>query len=242
MSPPRSDARRAYEAWHAGLGVALEPDSPWHQMIRERLEPARDLGGRRLLEIGCGRGDFACWLARRQEAPRRVLAVDFSATAVAMGRALASQLGLDNVGFAVADIQAIPTDDGCFDTVISCETIEHTPRPAVAVAELARVLAPGGRLFLSTPNYANVWALYRAFLRLTGRRFSEAGQPINRLMLAPRTVSMVRRAGLSVTSFDGCCHSVPSWPGRPARPLPGLEGRRWARWLGQQTLVVAEKA
>jgi len=232
-----SGARERYERWHQDLGVSLEPDAPWHEMIRERLDPERDLAGRRVLEIGSGRGDFACWLARANPPPLQVIAADFSSVAVAKGRAFAAELGLERVDFAVADIQQMPFPEAAFDTVFSCETIEHVPDPACAVRELARVLRPGGRLFLSTPNYLNIWILYRGFLRLVGRRFQEAGQPINHLTLTPLTLHWVRRAGLRLESLDGRRHTFPIWPARPAIELRGLG--RWARGLAQQVLVVA---
>ncbi|HRC87720.1 MAG TPA: class I SAM-dependent methyltransferase [Thermoanaerobaculia bacterium] len=241
MSESRT-SREAYQAWHRPLGVELEPDAPWHRMIRARLEPGRDLAGRRVLEIGCGRGDFACWMARQPSRPQRVVAADFASVAVERGRRFAAELGLENLAFTVADIERLPFETASFDTVVSCETVEHVPSPPRALLELARVLRPGGRLFLSTPNYFNVWAFYRGALRLAGRRFSEAGQPINQLMLAPRTLAWVRGAGLEVEAFDGVQHTFPTWPGRAALSLPALErARPLTRWFGQQTLVVARR-
>jgi ubiquinone/menaquinone biosynthesis C-methylase UbiE len=234
-----SDARERYDRWHRDLGPSLEPDAPWHAMIRERLDIERDLAGRRVLEVGSGRGDFACWLARRDPAPQRVTAADLSPVAVAKGRAFAAELRLDGVDFAVADIQCLPFPDAAFDTVISCETIEHVPDPPRAVRELARVLRPGGRLFLSTSNYLNIWLLYRGYLRLFGRRFQEAGQPINRMTMTPATLRWVRRAGLRPESLDGRRHTLPFWPGRAALELRGLERCRLLRALAQQVLVVA---
>src|SRR5262249_27760351 len=98
------------------------------------------------------------------------------------------------------------------DTVISCETIEHVPDPSRAVAELAQVLKPGGRLFLTTPNYFGPFGLYRAYLRLRRRRFTEVGQPINQLTLLPRTLRWIRRAGLIAKevadrAITSCCRA-----------------------------------
>jgi len=210
-------------------------------MIRAALDPARDLAGRRVLEIGCGRGDFARWLAGRQPPPGRLVAADFAISAVAIARRTAAEQGLAGIAWQVADIGALDFPDASFDTVFSLETIEHTPSPGRAVEELARVLAPGGRLFLTTPSYLNGSGLYRIYLRLRGRRFQEAGQPINQPMLLPRTLALVRRAGLRVLAFDAVGHSLP-WPGG-AIELAWLERLRpWSRWLGVQSMIVAEKA
>ena len=83
------------------------------------------------------------------------------------------------------DIQAIAHPAASFDTVFSCETIEHVPDPRQAIRELARVLCPGGRLFLTCPNYLGLMGLYRGYLRLTGRRYREEGQPINQFLILP---------------------------------------------------------
>src|SRR5216117_3593434 len=56
--------------------------------------------------------------------------------------------------------QSLPFADNSFDAVISCETIEHLPQVQAGVNEMYRVTRPGGRLFLTTPNYFNFIGLY----------------------------------------------------------------------------------
>ncbi len=233
-------ARAAYEAWHRALPASDLEAPPWVQMIRTRLEPGRDLAGRRVLEIGCGRGDFARWLAGLAERPRLLVAADFAVSAVAAGQSVGHKKGLDRIAWQVADIGALGFPDASFDTVFSLETIEHCPSPARAVSELARVLAPGGRLFLTTPNYLNFSGLYRVYLRLRGRRFSEAGQPINHPVLLPRTKHWVRSAGLRIVAVQSVGHPLPL-PGG-AIYLKFLDSLGpLTRWLGIQSMVVAEK-
>jgi len=112
-----------------------------------------------------------------------------------------------------ADIQVLPFADRTFETVVSCETIEHVPSPSRAVAELARVLRPGGHLVLTTPNYLGTMGAYRGYLRLRGRPFTEAGQPINQFTMLPRTVLWLKEAGLRVERIRGAGHYLPV-PGR----------------------------
>src|SRR5205085_2655849 len=133
----------AYDRWHESLGVNEGADDPWYQLVRGELDLARDIAGRRLLEIGCGRGGFACWLAARTPSPAEVVAVDYSSVAVEKGRAHAIARGLNGISWATGDIQAIDQPDASFDSVFSCETIEHVPDPFKAVSELARILKPG---------------------------------------------------------------------------------------------------
>jgi SAM-dependent methyltransferase len=51
----------------------------------------------------------------------------------------------------ICDIAAIPVAEGSFDAVLCTEVIEHIPRPDLAIAEFARIVRPGGKLFLTAP-------------------------------------------------------------------------------------------
>jgi SAM-dependent methyltransferase len=228
-----------YDVWHAGLEVDAEAIGPWHELVRRHLDPARDLAGRRVLEIGCGRGGFSCWLAQQATPSPSLVAIDYSSVAVEKGRAHAAANGISNITWQTGDIQAIDHPDASFDTVVSCETIEHVPDPARAVRELGRVLKPGGRLFLTTPNYLGPYGFYRVYLRLRGRRFTEVGQPINQFTMFPRTLYWVRRAGLTPRVIDGEGHYLLA-PGREPRRIEVLD-RPVLKWFATHGLVVAQK-
>ncbi len=234
-------ARVAYDAWHSSQEVDSEVDTPWHHFIEKHISPAEDLAGRSVLEIGCGRGGFSCWLASQHPAPREVVAADFSEAALEMGRAFATKQRLRNITWKVADIQQIPFDSETFDTVISCETIEHVPNPRIAVHELARVLRKGGRLFLTTPNYFGPFGPYRIYRRVIGRRFTEVGQPINKFVMLPITRRWVKSAGLRIQVFDSdeLCVPFPGGPPLTIRPRQGL--RFIQKWFGLQSGIVAKK-
>ena len=53
----------------------------------------------------------------------------------------------------VCDLKEIPVEDARFDLIVCSQVLEHTPEPRAVLAELARVLKPGGQLWLSTPLY-----------------------------------------------------------------------------------------
>lgn len=232
MTGPRS----AYDRWHLALETEAEATSPWHALVREHL---KDLAGAHVLEVACGRGAFALWLAR--QGARRVVAADFSRSAVRAGHALASKGPPPAPRFAVTDITALAFRESGFDLVVSCETIEHLETPVKALREMARTLRPGGLLYLTTPNYLGPMGLYRVYRAVTGRPYTEVGQPINRITLLPRTLGWVRSAGLRVLAVDGVGHYLP-FPGRPPLdvPLPRWL-RRATRAFALHSLVVAEK-
>jgi SAM-dependent methyltransferase len=95
------------------------------------------LGPGRVLDVGCGVGH-----SYEELAPRESVGVD-----VAPG-ALAGQQRETHV----ADMRQLPFADGTFASVVSIQSIEHVPDPERALAEVRRVLAPGGRAIFVTPN------------------------------------------------------------------------------------------
>ena len=240
-SSEAAQSKEAYETWHDEYEVDSDASGPWHELVRRHLIPSRDLAGRRILEIACGRGGFTCWLARHSTPPGQIVASDFAAGAISKGKAFAREKGIDKVVWEVGDIQAINHPDSSFDTVFSCETIEHVPNSRKAINELARVLRPGGRLFLTSPNYLGMLGLYRGYLRLRGRVFTEIGQPINHFLMLPLTRLWVKRSGLRVEVVDAVGHYLP-FPGRPPVELPLFnDPRMLMRWFALHSLVVAVK-
>jgi len=103
------------------------------------------LGGRRVLDVGCGRG-YAGEVVAAQGG---------------------SYTGLDFVvsrtGFRLVrgDAACLPFGAGAFDVVLCLDAAEHFPNPGRAAAEIQRVLKPGGVFFLSAPNYGNVAGLVK---------------------------------------------------------------------------------
>ena len=241
MSSSESQSRAAYEAWHQAVYADdAAADRPWHDLVRRYLRQA-DVAGRHVLEIGCGRGELACLLAESPAGPRRLVAADFAQAAVRFGAARGRHRGLDCVSWMVADVQAIGLPDDTFDTVISCETIEHLTDPVGALREFYRLLRPGGRVVITTPNYMGAFGLYRGYLRLRGRRYDEGGQPICRLTSLPRTWLWLRRAGFRVRAVDTSGHYA-LCPGRTPWEPAWLKALGPVLWpFGLHSVFVAEK-
>jgi 2-polyprenyl-3-methyl-5-hydroxy-6-metoxy-1,4-benzoquinol methylase len=241
MSSADRQARAVYESWHERVQCDhATADRPWHALVYAHLEDA-DLAGRAVLEIGCGRGELACELMASTRAPARLIAADFAHAAVRLGRARAASRAVAGLSWMVADVQRIGLPDASVDTVVSCETIEHLPDPVQALREFRRVLRPGGRVILTTPNYFGPFGLYRAYLRMRGRRYTEGDQPICRLTMLPRTLFWMWRAGLRVRAVDAAGQYLLA-PGRLPWEPGFLERLNWLLWpLGLHSLVVAEK-
>jgi SAM-dependent methyltransferase len=118
------------------------PDLPYLEAIPGTLQ---DKGARRVLDLGCGSGWLAIYLAR---AGFQVEGVDLAAHAVELARGWAAQENL-SIEFAVADITNLPFNNGSFDACVANSIFEHlTWDLAVkALADLRKMLKPGGLFF-----------------------------------------------------------------------------------------------
>jgi SAM-dependent methyltransferase len=105
------------------------------------------LAGRRVLDLGCGRGWYAPFLL---EAGAEVVAIDQDPESVAQAATRAPEV-------LVADARATPFDDASFDGVLCSNLLEHTPEPEAVIEEIERVLAPGGWGYVSWTNWLSPW-------------------------------------------------------------------------------------
>jgi len=91
-----------------------------------------------------------------------------------------------------------------------------------------RVTRPGGRLLLTTPNYANLMGLYELYARLRHRNFKD-DQPFDRRQWFVQVRRWVRQAGWTIVRTDGTVHQFPVIPGRNPVRWKGLEANRTLR-------------
>ena len=99
--------------------------------------------GLRLLDAGCGPGTISVGLARAV-APGEMHGVDMEESQIDLARSVAKMNGWDNARFHVGDVLALPFEDGYFDVVHCHNVLMHIPDTAAVLAELRRVLKPGG--------------------------------------------------------------------------------------------------
>ena len=130
-------------------------------MSREAVAEVAPL---RVLEVGCGRGETAEWIAREPGA--EVIALDQSERMVELTRAR----GIDA---RLGDVQELPFEDESFDCVVAAWMLYHVPDLDRGLAELARVLRPAGRLVAVTNSQRQMpGALGADRCRARGKTFS----------------------------------------------------------------------
>jgi ubiquinone/menaquinone biosynthesis C-methylase UbiE len=135
-----------YEDLWAGLPDELEPP-----LLERRLAFLRSEAhpGDRALDIGCGTGEFTAALA---QAGTHAIGVDVAEAALERARARHPALGFQLVPFD----GPLPFEDGAFDLAWASEVIEHVADTARWLSEVRRVLAPRGRLLLTTPSHGRL--------------------------------------------------------------------------------------
>lgn len=157
----------------------------------EVVDAVAEVSPSRVLDVGCGTGEIGARIAA--ELGVEVVAVDTSPRMVQLAR----ERGLTA---RIADARELPYGDESFDCVVAAWLIYHVPDRETVIAELARVLAPGGRLVAATmaeDNLAEMWDLLGAPWEqdITFDRRNGAGQ------LAPHFVSVERRDVDTVVTF-----------------------------------------
>jgi SAM-dependent methyltransferase len=153
---------------HADLRFRSEYDYALFEYYRSAkvlafLERAGVTIAGRVLDAGCGGGGMPLSLA---EHAREVIGIDpidrFGQAGVILGR----ERGLSNLHFARADGMALPFKSATFDLVLSHAVIEHVSDAPLYLRECQRVLAPGGRCYLSTAPYLSFAGAHLPRLRV----------------------------------------------------------------------------
>jgi 2-polyprenyl-6-hydroxyphenyl methylase/3-demethylubiquinone-9 3-methyltransferase len=167
------------------------------RFIAERAK----LSGARVLDVGCGGGLLSEALAH---AGAKVTAIDLAPGMIEVARLHATEQKLDIDYRVVAAEEIAAADPGSFDVVTCMEMLEHVPEPARMTATLARLVRPGGSVFISTLNrnlrsflLAIVGAEY--LLKLIPRGTHE----YDRLIRPAELARWARSAGLTLRELAG---------------------------------------
>lgn len=116
-----------------------------------------------LLDVGCGMGRY---LAAGARAGREVFGVDAALYQLVLARKLLREEGLE-AQFCLADARDLPFEQGLFASAVATDLLEHVADPGAVIAEIGRVLRPGGLAYFTTPNrysltsepHVGIWGL-----------------------------------------------------------------------------------
>ena len=195
-----------------------DPDGPeamLHKLNPVRLKYIRDwidqhwqcdecgrtpLEGKTALDVGCGAGLLCEPLARLGA---KVTGVDASPEVIAVAREHASAMSL-SIDYRAGDVQEL---EGQFDLVTSLEVIEHVAEPAAFLKALARRLAPGGLLILSTPNATGWSKLMMITLGEGLGRIPKGTHDFDKFISPDRMKVLLADAGLQCLDIEGIAWS-----------------------------------
>jgi ubiquinone/menaquinone biosynthesis C-methylase UbiE len=117
---------------------------------------------RRVVELGCGSGDglFDVYDACSDIEGIQWFGLDLNYSQISAGKrrgfCRVTERNMQPINFLTADLFRLPLADASLDMLLCCEVVEHLPDPQIALAEMARVLKPGGYAFITTPNPDNL--------------------------------------------------------------------------------------
>lgn len=147
-----------------------------------------------VLDLACGPGLTACEFAARA---RHVTGIDLTPAMIEQAELQQRAQGLENLTWRVGDITALPFADGSFSVVFTRYSFHHLLDPAAALAEMARVCAPGGRVVVvdvhtTTPEQAEAYN--------TAEKLRDPSH--TRALDLAELLAMMRDAGLADVTTD----------------------------------------
>jgi SAM-dependent methyltransferase len=196
------------------LIAAMAGTAGWDATLRLRSWERAHLGlahGERLLDVGCGLGEAALGLAHDLGDDGEVVGIDMSERMLRVARSNA-EAARCRVRFTVGDARSIDEPDDSFDAARSERTLQWLADPAVAVAEMVRVVRPGGRVSLIDTDWSTftidvgddaLAALVREGMRTERQRPSNVGRRLHELVGAAGCVRLARtHATQTWTTWD----------------------------------------
>src|SRR5437773_2618690 len=130
----------------------LNSYGPWEEVAPKTLKsvslPPSMVNGTRLLDAGCGTGEYARSFTRMGA---EVVAIDLTPGAIARAQDIDKELGFQ-IDYRQADLLRLPSDLGTFGLIISLGVLHHTADPTQAFQNLVEKLEPGGHIIVGLYN------------------------------------------------------------------------------------------
>ena len=219
-NPPSQEYRKFIQGHYdgpAGAFTAVTGFLTGHEALAGRLirPDGFDVRGcKRILDAACGNGRYSKFLLKTADPDAMLTAFDLSPNMLLRARA---RVGSERVSYAVADLTRLPYADAAFDAIVCGWVLEHLPDPRTGLRELARVLAPGGKLLLlSTENTVTgylckwMWHCCNAYDRRELRKHcEECGLSWQREMWFSRVHRWLRLGGIIVELRRGTDDRAP---------------------------------
>ncbi|HHY87228.1 MAG TPA: class I SAM-dependent methyltransferase [Verrucomicrobia bacterium] len=204
MAAPSPRANEA--AWYDAHYRTVQKDlAPWYRAMLpdlcRRLQPAS-----RLIELGCGQGPALRYLVNnRLIAQENVFGIDQSQTAIDYVKQF-----LPRANLSAGDIYRMTFEKETFDFCLLMETIEHLEHPEPALKAIADIMAPGGVLYVSFPNFLHLpWLGVRLLSDLLNKPNWIVRQPIDKIYTVVGVRKRVREAGFRFEKAIGSTYGPP---------------------------------
>jgi ubiquinone/menaquinone biosynthesis C-methylase UbiE len=196
-------AEKAYNA--AAESFDAEPLAFWNRHGRRTIERMSLRRGAHVLDVCCGTGASALPAAQAVGPDGKVIAVDLAGELLKLGQAKAQAAGLQSLEFRRGDMTSLGFPDRHFDAVLCVFGIFFVPDMETQVAELWRMVRPGGRLAITTWGERFWSPVYELWLEVVRRRRPDlhiAFNPWDRITTTDAVRRLLQNGGAQNVEVD----------------------------------------
>lgn len=208
----QNEAKKSYAMWQYERGENTIA------FYRERYTTEEMFRGKTVLDVGCGAAGKTMYYA--SQGVEKIVGMDIVAHYKDEAEALARELGFaDKFEFVVGDAAQTGFPENTFDTIIMNDAMEHVDRPDLVLAEVRRVLKPGGRLYVNFPPINHPFGAHLSDL---------IGMPWVHLFFSEDTL---------IAAYKELCKTVPDGADRIAfRISKNEQGKEYFSYINHMTI------
>ena len=208
----QNEGKKSYAMWQYERGENTIA------FYRERYTTEEMFRGKTVLDVGCGAAGKTMYYA--SQGVEKIVGMDIVAHYKDEAEALARELGFaDKFEFVVGDAAQTGFPENTFDTIIMNDAMEHVDRPDLVLAEVRRVLKPGGRLYVNFPPINHPFGAHLSDL---------IGMPWVHLFFSEDTL---------IAAYKELCKTVPDGTDRIAfRISKNEQGKEYFSYINHMTI------